>query len=95
MDPDTNHLLLLLVDRCKRLDVIEKTTRMIFAEMTRIYPELAPELVIAHQKLAPQVQPEVYAEYSAVELALAAGIDFLPALRELLSHDQSSHGSHL
>ena len=91
---DTNHLLLLLVDRCKRLDALEKMTRMIFAEMIRINPELAPELVLAHQHLAPQVQPQVYAEYSAVESALAAGIDFLPALRELLLHDQSSPGSH-
>jgi hypothetical protein len=92
MDSETNHLLLLLVDRCKRLDVIERIDRAIFAEMTGRFPELAVELSIAHQHLSPEVQPRVYAEYSAVETAIAAGTDFLPALRDLLSRDQSSHG---
>jgi hypothetical protein len=85
MDAETSHALLLLVDRCKRLDVIQNIDREIFAEMTRRFPELAVELSIAHQRLHSDIQATVYAEYAPLEEAIAAGRDIRSALQALLS----------
>ncbi len=49
IDLDTARLLLKLVDRCKRLQVIERIDRAILRELQRIEPRFAVELALSHE----------------------------------------------